>query len=422
VYVPKADPEEAKLPDRATDVCVGGGGRFLIFQLAGGRKLAVFDTHLAKVAKEISLAEDTTHVAAGRNRLVIVYPGAKVAQFWNLTTFEKEKSALLPDELTQDAIHQVCMGSACDDLLFAYIAKQKRTFVVTLGTMKATEVRWNQWSATNAYGPLVMRASGDGTVLAGRGGGWAGCDVALFDGGKQLGAYAKIPFFDAANAAALPTADGRYVFASGQVFNRAQNHTEWTGGKDAYVVPGVEPGFVLALAGAGRVGDANRNNQKPTAVGVYTDDRQKLFFIRELTELAADELPWEKRVFYYPKSGLLLTLAPEKDRLVLRRVDLGEELERSGADYLAVASRPPVAVVGKRFEYQIDVRSKKGGVKYKLETGPKGMTVDNNGKVVWDRAAGLGGSVNVVILISDASAQDVIHTFDLGTKAGWVNR
>ncbi|QJW93782.1 hypothetical protein [Frigoriglobus tundricola] len=419
-YVPKGAPEEVRLPGPVTDVCGGGGGRFLIFQLAGGRKLAVFDTSLAKVVKELPLAEGTTHVAAGRNRLVAVYPGAKVAQFWDLTTFEKEKVVLLPDELTKSPIHQVCMGSACDETLFAYIAPEKRTLAVALGTMKATEVRWNHWGPGGAYGPLEMRVSGDGSVLTGRGGGWAGCDVALFARGKQIGACDKIPFWNAVSAAALPTADGRYVFASGRVLDRALAQTEWTGGKDAYVVPGVEPGFVLALAGVGRVGVGNQPGQRPAAVGVYTEDRQKLFVLREADELTADALPWEKRVFYYPRSGLLLTLAPGKDRLVLRRVDLGEELERTGADYLAVTSRPPPATAGKPFEYQIEVRSKQGGVKYKLEVGPPGMSVGDNGKVVWNEAAGPGRSVNVVIVVSDASGQDVTHSFVLGAEGGFA--
>lgn len=416
-YVPKNGPEEVRLPGRVTDVAVGGAGRFLIFRLAERQALAVFDACLGKIVKEVPLAEDTPHFAAGGNRLVVVYRGAKLVQYWNLNTFEKEKSALLPDALTSDNIHQICMGSATDGPLFVYLPKEKRTLAMDLATLKTTQVRWKHWAPDNAYGPLQMRVSADGAMLIGRGGGWAGCDVAFFDRGEQVGAFDKIPFWDAHNASALPSADGRYVFASGTVLNRALVATEWAGGKDAYAVPALEPGFVLTLHGAGKVGQQSPPNRAPAAVAVYNEDRQKLFFIKGLDEVVTDPLPWEKRIFYYPKSGTLITLGTGKDRLVLRRLDLTEELNRSGADYLAVTSCPPEAVAGKAFDYQIEARSKQGGVKFKLEAGPDGMKVSADGKVTWGAPTDLDKSVSVAVTVSDGSGQETIHSFELGTVA-----
>jgi S1-C subfamily serine protease len=421
VYVPREGPEEVKLPGHVIDVVAGGGGRFLIFRLADQKKLAVFDVWLAKVVKEIPLADDTPHFAAGTNRLVIVYRGAKLVQIWNLTTFEKDKSALLPDSLTSDDIHQVCMGSASNGPLFVYLPKEKRTLTMDLGTLKTTEVVWNHWSPSNAYGPLVMRASADGSVLAGHGGGWVGCDIAFFDKGRQVGVFDKIPFWSASNAAALPTADGRHVFASGRVLSRSLVQSEWDGGKNAYVVPAMEPGFVVSLQAVGNVGQANQAGRPPEAVAVFNEDRQKLFFLKGLDELTTDAIPWEKRVFYYPKSGALVTLDRDRDRVIMRRVNLVEELDRTDTDYLAVLSRPPAAHTGKRFEYQIEAKSKKGGIKYKLAVGPKGMTVNADGKVVWPEPLGLNRAVNVVVTVTDGGAE-VIHSFELGTVTSTRDR
>src|SRR5262245_32335646 len=65
---------EVELPKQARDVCVGGGGRYLIFHCPAARKLAVFDTSAAKVVKTITLGADDVLIAAGMNKLVVVYP------------------------------------------------------------------------------------------------------------------------------------------------------------------------------------------------------------------------------------------------------------------------------------------------------------------------------------------------------------
>lgn len=150
----------------------------------------------------------------------------------------------------------------------------------------------------------------------------------------------------------------------------------------------------------------------------FTDYRQKLFVLNDLEELKANDLPWEKRVFYYPRSGLLATLTPGSDGLVLRRTDLGEQLARSGADYLVVVSRPPDAVPGKQFVYPIAARSKKGGVKVKLDAGPDGMRVTADGRVEWDVPPGFAKPVRVILTVTDASGQEVMHTFELIPSAG----
>jgi S1-C subfamily serine protease len=408
VRIPPA--EQAVLPGPVTDACVGGGGRYLIFRTAGTRAAAVFDVQQGKVAKEIPLSEDGCHIAASANRLVIVYPNAKLIQLWSLATLERERSSLLPAALTSDAIHQVCMGSASAGPLFVYLPKEKRTLAVDLDSLKTTEVKWTHWSPDNAYGPLEMRVAPDGTLLVGWGGGWAGCEVAYFRGGVQVGSNPKIEFSAIGRGVfALPTADGRLVLTPWGFVDRAGGAAREAGLKDAYLVPSVEPGFFLAFG---------RTRQPPADVAAYTDDRERLFTLTGLDELKPDaELAWEKRVFYYPRSGLLVTVGAGKDRLALRRVDLAEQLERSGADYLVVTSRPPEAARGRRFVYAPLVLSKKGGVKLRLESGPNGMELAD-GRLSWEVPASYTGLATVVLAVSDASGREVLHSFTLGPGSG----
>ncbi len=97
---------------------------------------------------------------------------------------------------------------------------------------------------------------------------------------------------------------------------------------------------------------------------------------------------------------------------MLRRVNLAEQLEKSDTDYLVVVSRPPTAKPGTAFSYKLEVLSKKGGVKFKLESGPEGLAVSDKGEVTWKVPAKQAESdEDVLVTVSDSSGQEVFHNF-----------
>src|SRR5208337_3685560 len=100
------------LPGAVADIVVGGGGCYLILRMASQQQLAVFDIQLAKVVKQIPLAEQNVFMAAGAERLVVIFPETKLLQIWNLARLERERSVLLPENISSREIRQVCMGSA----------------------------------------------------------------------------------------------------------------------------------------------------------------------------------------------------------------------------------------------------------------------------------------------------------------------
>lgn len=59
------------------DVCVGGGGRYLIAHVPTGRRLVVFDVSAGKIVKTINLGADAVLFAAGMSKLLVVYPDEK---------------------------------------------------------------------------------------------------------------------------------------------------------------------------------------------------------------------------------------------------------------------------------------------------------------------------------------------------------
>ena len=79
---------------------------------------------------------------------------------------------------------------------------------------------------------------------------------------------------------------------------------------------------------------------------------------------------------------------------------------------------PRTATPGRPFAYAPAVRSKKGGVKMKLESGPDGMKFAD-GKLTWDVPKDQDGKlVDVILSVADASGQEVFHTFTLDVGAG----
>jgi hypothetical protein len=115
---------------------------------------------------------------------------------------------------------------------------------------------------------------------------------------------------------------------------------------------------------------------------------------------------------------LLFTIPPSNDRLVLRRLDLDEALDRSGGDRLIVTSPPTLdATAGKKLVHRIVARSKKGGITYALARWPDGMSVASNGQITWTVPQALGGEdVTVVVTVGDASGEELFHTLKIRVK------
>jgi hypothetical protein len=120
------------------------------------------------------------------------------------------------------------------------------------------------------------------------------------------------------------------------------------------------------------------------------------------------ELTYDKRAHLLPDAKLFVTIPTTNDRVILQRLDIDETLDNSGLDYLFVTSRAPLtATKGTTYQYEVKVRSRKGGVRYKLESGPQGMQIDADGKLSWPVPAGFTDrETNATIAVTDAAGQE----------------
>lgn len=197
------------------------------------------------------------------------------------------------------------------------------------------------------------------------------------------------------------------------------------GGVGQQVLPAAEGALYLQLTT-----DANNGVGVPPGGGVadgpkvradvrVSGDERSFYTFKDIGPFAADQWatptapPVDRRVHFVPSAKLLVSVPAGNTKLILRKFDPEAALDASGVDYLYVTSRPPTAVPGKGYEYQIAAKSRKGGLKYKLDDGPDGMRLSADGLVSWTAPFDFSAAEPVIITVSDASGQEVYHTFEL---------
>ena len=270
--------------------------------------------------------------------------------------------------------------------------------------------------------PLSVRVSADGSTFAA----WepglspSGIRLLILDGQQARESY------EHTSAGVLqPSFDGTLLFTGAGLYTADLKHVSPEQFRGMVCFPSYHPAYFLGYAqGNGIDASSSRSGAKLSLF--TTGDKRLLVSLSDLDELnesgdpstramrgTSGALPIDKRVHFFPSASLLVTVADTSDRLVLRRLDVTESLEKAGIDYLFVASIPPAAAVrGSALDYAISVKSKNGKVGYTLDSGPPGMAVALDGRLQWkvpeDQPA---GPVGVVVTIRDASGQEIFHAF-----------
>jgi WD40 repeat protein len=217
----------------------------------------------------------------------------------------------------------------------------------------------------------------------------------------------------------LPDADGKMIYTQGVRYTSQTLPVGEPPKKRRFCLPATQSNYYMDIEGDtitnltqksdGTVVVYLAGNDKPLAK--LTDiDLPRLTFMA-----ARDRLTGDKRIHFIPSAKVIVTIPDASDRVVLHRFDVEEALEKSGIEYLFVASQPPLrAKTGTTYRYQLAVKSKKGGIKYGVESGPTEMKISDTGLVTWDVPRSLSESqVDVILTISDKSGQEIFHTFHL---------
>ncbi|HKB02515.1 MAG TPA: serine protease [Gemmataceae bacterium] len=413
------DRVEVRLPSIVERLCVGGAGRYIVLHLPKERKLAVFDATEGKVSRYLPAAEDSVLIAAGQDKLFVILPNASAIQRWDFRTGERDVTA--PLALKNGTPAWMVMGSASRGPLLIVerggIGRGGLVFLDPVTFRPADYDDDERRGGLRRFGPDDFgRASADGTVFTS----WSpGTSPQGFTTLRLTGRTIRHQYDHVSVGHLTPSPDGKVVYTARGAFTpeaKALDGGDARGNREDYLIPSAHGNYYLRVP-LGSRGGAGREQRGPATLHMAGDQRP-LVTIPDLP-VPANANPWDRekigldqRLHFIPSAKMLVALAPANDHLIVYKLDLDEALEKSGVDYLLVTSTPVGAARrGGEYVYQIQVKSKKGGVKYKLESGPPGMTVEGTGRLTWRVPAAGESEVQVLLTISDAVGQEIFHTF-----------
>lgn len=416
-----------RLPAPVTDCAIGGDGRYVVLHLPSERRLAIFDVSAARISRYIPADAGNVFFAAGRDKLVVALDNSRILQRWDLHSGTHELSVPLP---VNGGVKALALGSdSTGPMLISWYAGpgdrgEAPIGFIDLNTLKLLEINCQRGpNGKNSYpGQVHFRASSDGA----RFGHWStsvnpqgiGCVVLQ---GDSIASH----YHHGTASHVIPGSGGKALYtARGMYPVKLKMTNEQNMGNDGFCVPSVHGPFFLCFPHA-KTSNATRLQEMPLqteeATLHFLGETRKLLTVSRLT-LSAPEDGWakhdftaDKRVYFIPEAKVIITIPEADDKLVLRRFDVYQELEKAEIDYLLVTSQPPTqAIKETTFSYQVVVRSRQSGVTYRLESAPPGMTVTPAGLVKWAVPANSNESEVLVNLnVSDSSGQKIFHTFKL---------
>jgi hypothetical protein len=409
---PAAQMIDVPLPGEVSASCAGGGGRWLVFEIADNQQLAIYDVKQSKVVGSIPLADTDVAFAATSTKLFVGLKGLGQLQRWDLQNHKLEQTTPAP----QGGIKE--LAAAVDAPGPVVLIGDKRMWLIDPATLAAEKFKSDHWGTDgSAWGPVTISVSFDGTAIVAEGGGWAGSEFTRFVDGNIVPANMDMRLPDDA----IVSGDGLLVLTSSGIYH-ADNSSKVTG-IDGQAFPGEDRAFSLALVKNGQKGrppkkpknQANAKQAKGPSLVIFNNaDPRPLVTLNNLPELAADsKMPIGQRVYLIPKLGQLITLGEGANHLIVRPFNLAGELDALGTPYLFVATTPQTFLAsGEKFSYKPQVVSKTGGVTFALQSGPGGMTVGADGALSWTVPQNFSDANALVILqIGDASGKTVFQNF-----------
>lgn len=398
-----------ELPEAFTQVCSGGGGRYLLFYLPESSVVSVFDVSAADVVAELPITGSQPLIAADLEKLYVVLPGTHLIQRWDLSSLKREKVAPVPGT---NVPRTVMTGSAARGLLWLWSGGSIQA--IDPETLKPADIEGKVLGGDPKHG-YRMLLSADGSTMTGWHNGLSSPPYDLLKIHGHRTSKSTSPFGEGYNGRWMwPNADGRLIFGHGSTvydhhFRRIA--ADWLKGTN--IIPSGDPRYFLLVRAA--------ENDRSSVSVCTSCDRQIIYTLLRAENVTGDSplnrgmFHFQPRVYFVPSARVLILLPAGEKQIVVRRLDVDEELRQIGVDYLYVDSFPPVSALrGRNFEYRIEPHTSHPGVSYSLESGPDGMTVSPTGVVEWSISERFAeDSARAVISIRDAAGAEVLHTIRL---------
>jgi hypothetical protein len=366
------------------------------------------------------------------DKLIVLLPNSNILQRWDLHTFERELAVNSP---IKGSVRGLAMGYASNGPCVFYSGEVNgpgalapvRVNFLNISTMKLIDFNApeGQGNPPNR-GEMHVRISADGRVL----GMWSTSQnptglTSLVLTGNSL----KYFYHHNSTAYIVPAPDGQRLYTTVGILTKELKMVRGSPSEMNRYLPSYHDKYYLGFEFIQRPRPPSVGQATPEITGmnvsVYMMDNDRPLVILNNLALPADnqvnpgsDFTFDKHIHFIPQAKLIITIPPTNDRLVLHRFDLEEALEKSEVDYLVVLSQPPLrAKKGSTYEYQLNVKSRKGGVKYRIESAPEEMQISSTGKLSWPVSPEFAESeISVIISLRDAMGQEIFHTFQVNIQ------
>jgi len=425
-----------KVPSEIKDVCVGGGGRYLALYLERIGKLAIFDVNVAEIVHYIPISGDV-RFAAGLDELLIYSPSSGVIQRWDLATAKREAVAKL--DVSGNVI-SVAMGHMSHGPLLLTTVDQpgpgrpyqpEPIVLVDVATLEKMPIGWVQ---TGGHGGPVhlttsrlnVRAAANGQAF----GIWrsdtspSGLSLLEIEGSNAL----RHRYEHKTVGHVIPGPEGRILYTARGLYSaELRPMQEEKDPRQARAhLPATNGQFYLSWGLQFDSGSTQKPSEKrPSGVTVHMSGDPRSFATLADIPLPAQtdayhrgSFPYDKRVHFIAEANLIVAIPDSNKELILHKFDVEEALQKSDLDYLFVDSQAPgTATKREAFLYQLRVRSRDPGLRFKLESSPPGMSISESGEIRWDVPPQFSeSSVSVIVSVKDANDQECFHSFAISIR------
>lgn len=422
--IPQDRRTEVNLAGPAGRRAVGGEGRYLVLTIPTLRQVAVYDVSLGKVVKYLPADDSDIHVAACKDRIFVLLATRRLISTYSFDSFERVRAATI--DIAAPIVGISAGHSSSGPLVIASADTSFSTFETSLkfydaSQLQPIQVKYSQPSRQvfDSRTPMIIQAAADGkTILV------VGRYLSLLriNGNEIEVTKSEIDHNSNAFRHACIGPRGQFVYSPKGIYNSLlQLISVLSDGNHFFDfrIPDVDGNFFLNLA----TGDlkTKAGSITPTISLHQAGSDTPLVELKNIDASEGDQSQthyqkspgYEHSLFLFSNFNALIQSPTNSERLIVHHIDTDQLVHDSGADYLYVRSvRPTLAQVGQGFEANVDAKTKAGGMKYQLASGPDGMTVDPNGLIRWNVPHDFSKDQAIAILkLTDRSSRQVFHPF-----------
>ena len=425
--VPEIRPTEIRakttiaLPGTVDDICFGGGGRYILLQFSGLKKIGIFDVNVAKITRYIDLPDSSSQFAAGLRKLILLSGDGKKASCFDLETGKQERTVAID---LPNPPKFIVMGSETDGP--AVFLSEAR--------LKAIDTDLNV-SPLKVSGEYNFSLFKDGQARISNNGNTIGVwKTSSHPSGlisiRKVGNDWITAYNHDSVGTIVPSANGRLLFTGQDVYDDRNNRLTWPLKNQKYddpkicEVPSIQDNFYLRVLIRYQSPNSASTSQETVTLHQGSDDLvlgevTGLLPIGEIQkELIADrnsgKLTLEKRLSFFPAANLIAQLSKSRDKLILIPFNLDEALNTNDQDFLFVTSSPPRKIaVGTQLRYEIASMSKSENISHVLADGPAGMTVSRSGVLLWKPAIDSPRESTAIVAVTNSEGREIFHAFNL---------